>query len=205
MKSISPRLFNLLEHINSRFSRFGGRSYQIDEPTTIFNHSLQTAWRAKQKKEPASFVVACLLHDYGHVLQAPISPSSGIDDKHELLGALELARLGFPPEVTEPVRLHVTAKRYKFGVSEDYRNLLSKGSLLSLELQGGRLSHQEHCDYINSPYFYISLKLRDYDDCSKSTGAPLTLFHFLPEFRRVLPALCVQDPSTDSSNSSHFI
>ena len=49
----------------------------------------------------------------------------------------------FGPEVSEPVRLHVAAKRYLCTVESDYFGKLSPDSVRSLGLQGGLMSADE--------------------------------------------------------------
>ena len=49
----------------------------------------------------------------------------------------------FGPEVSEPVRLHVAAKRYLCAVEPDYFGKLSPDSVRSLGLQGGPMSADE--------------------------------------------------------------
>ena len=49
----------------------------------------------------------------------------------------------FRPRFTEPVRLHVAAKRYLCAVESEYLDLLSQPSLVSLRLQGGPMSAAE--------------------------------------------------------------
>ncbi len=57
-------------------------------------------------------ICAALLHDIGHLLHElpDEAPEQGIDDVHERLG-YNFLRRSFVPEVAEPVRLHVAAKR----------------------------------------------------------------------------------------------
>ena len=73
-------------------------------------------------------------------------------EKAELFGAAvkrlearieELAEAHFGPEVCEPVRLHVAAKRYLTAVEPDYMARLSGPSVTSLMLQGGPMSPAE--------------------------------------------------------------
>jgi predicted HD phosphohydrolase len=54
-----------------------------------------------------------VLHDYGHLVHnfgADVF-KRGIDDRHEILGAENLAAY-FDEAVTMPIRMHVEAKRY---------------------------------------------------------------------------------------------
>jgi predicted HD phosphohydrolase len=89
-------------------------------------------------------VLACLLHDVGHMIhQLGDNPAArGVDDGHEQLGADWLAER-FGAEVSEPVRLHVAAKRYLCTVEPDYLGKLAPDSVRSLELQGGLMCADE--------------------------------------------------------------
>ena len=89
-------------------------------------------------------MLASLLHDVGHMIHTlGENPAGrGIDDVHEELGADWLAKR-FGPEVSEPVRLHVAAKRYLCTVESDYFGKLAPDSVRSLELQGGLMSADE--------------------------------------------------------------
>ena len=62
-----------------------------------------------------------------------IAETHGIDDRHEELGMRFLAK-AFGSGVTEPVRLHVEAKRYLTATRGDYLGTLSTASLRSLQL-----------------------------------------------------------------------
>ena len=111
-------------------------------------HALQTAWHAEQAGCDAALITACLLHDIGHMVHdlGDDPAKDGIDDKHEELGQGWLARW-FGPEVTEPVRLHVAAKRFLCGSEPDYFAKLSPDSVRSLALQGGPMSADECAAY----------------------------------------------------------
>ena len=109
-------------------------------------HALQAAWMAGKRtatRTPPQ-VAAALLHDIGHMTHdLGANPAAeGVDDKHEELGHAFLCRW-FGPEVTEPVRLHVAAKRYLCAAEPGYFDRLSKDSVLSLSLQGGPMSPEE--------------------------------------------------------------
>jgi predicted HD phosphohydrolase len=60
-----------------------------------------------------ALIAAALLHDIGHLVHdlGDNPAKHGVDDKHEELGQAWLQNW-FGPEVTQPVRLHVAAKRY---------------------------------------------------------------------------------------------
>ena len=167
-----------IRFLNNRYKRFGGANYTINEPTTILNHSLQTAnylnFNLNCKPEE---VVAGLLHDYGHILDVPIAPDTGIDDQHEITGAKALKSLGFPDSVVIPISLHVKAKRYLMTVDRNYK--LSTGSLLSFQLQGGKMNTDELKTFENNPYYSSALFLRiadDYGKCSYHVGKDLLCY-----------------------------
>ena len=75
-------------------------------------HALQAAHHAEAEGRTPATILASLLHDVGHMIhELGEDPASrGVDDVHEELGADWLAR-HFTPDVVEPVRLHVAAKR----------------------------------------------------------------------------------------------
>jgi len=145
-------------------------------------HALQTAWLAEQAACDAALIAACLVHDIGHMVHdlGDDPAKDGIDDKHEDLGQLWLARW-FGPEVTEPVRLHVAAKRYLCAAEPDYYSKLSSDSVRSLALQGGPMSALELAAYRANPYAEAATTLRRFDERAKVRGlATPTVAHFLP-------------------------
>ena len=73
----------------------------------------------------------------------------------------------FGPEVTEPVRLHVAAKRYLCAVEPDYFAKLSMDSVLSLTLQGGPMSAEEITDFEAVPEYADAVQLRRFDEQAK--------------------------------------
>jgi predicted HD phosphohydrolase len=136
---------------------------------------------------------AALLHDIGHLLHnhGQGCATRGIDDRHEELGVRFLAR-AFGTEVTEPVRLHVAAKRYLCAAEPAYLGRLSAASVRSLELQGGPMSADEVGEFERNPYSTAALVVRRYDDAAKVVGlATPPLAHF----RKYLEAAARADSS----------
>ncbi len=145
-------------------------------------HALQAAWLAEQAGCDAALITACLLHDIGHMVHdLGLEPAErGIDDKHEELGHAWLARW-FGPEVTEPVRLHVDAKRYLCAAESDYFARLSPDSVRSLALQGGPMRDDEVTAYRGNPYAEAATALRRFDEGAKVKDlATPPVAHFLP-------------------------
>lgn len=153
-------------------------------------HALQAAWLAEQAGCPSALITASLLHDIGHMVHdlGENPAEQGIDDRHEALGDAYL-RAHFGPEVTEPVRLHVAAKRYLCGTEADYFARLSADSVRSLALQGGPMSPGEAAAFIAQPHAPDAVALRRFDEGAKVKGlqTPETA-HFVPHIRACLRA-----------------
>lgn len=165
-----------------------GDSLYAGEPVSQAEHGLQAATFAENKNASASLIVAALLHDVGHLLTdlPEDCAEEGIDSKHEDLGAEWLEQY-FGPEVTEPIRMHVAAKRYRCAVDEEYRNRLSPASELSLKLQGGPFTPEEVERFDQNPHAQESLQLRLWDEAAKVENYETPdLEHFRPYINDVL-------------------
>ena len=69
--------------------------------------------------------------------------------------------------MTEPIRLHVPAKRYLCAVEADYLQQLSQPSIVSLNLQGGPMTRQEVEGFDENPCAKDAIRLRRWDDTAK--------------------------------------
>lgn len=153
-------------------------------------HAVQSAHHARAQALSAPVVVAALLHDIGHMVHelGEHPAAQGIDDEHEVIGANWLERY-FDKDVTEPVRLHVAAKRYLCTVEADYFAKLSKDSIESLALQGGQMSEFELANFQQSPYWKDAVALRRIDEMAKDPKGPMPLFEdFTQEILSTLKA-----------------
>ncbi len=150
-------------------------------------HALQAAQLARQQGEPTSLVTAALLHDIGHMVhELGENPAAeGVDDAHEDLGA-EWLKQHFGSEVTEPVRLHVPAKRYLCAIDATYFGKLSEDSVLSLGLQGGPMSAAEIAEFECLPHWREAVRLRRIDDSAKD---PLAITPSLSDFAKDIDAV----------------
>lgn len=159
-------LIALLEHM--------GQQGYIGEAVSQIEHAVQSAVLADQLHGKDSLTAAALLHDIGHFLHTHDEDcaDAGIDSAHEALGAAFLARF-FPPEVSEPVRLHVDAKRYLCTVEEGYFESLSPASVRSLQLQGGPLEGETLRAFEANPHAEDAVALRRCDEGAKVPGLPL--------------------------------
>jgi phosphonate degradation associated HDIG domain protein len=181
-----PRV-HVLEKIADLFQKKGGSLYG-GEAVTQEQHALQAAKLAEESGASPALIASALLHDVGHLLHnlPEDAPDEGVDDVHEALGYRFLHRW-FGPEVSEPVRMHVDAKRYLCAVDPSYLETLSAPSLHSLELQGGPMSPAEVSDYEQLPHYEASLVVRRWDDLAKDPNlATPPLAHYLPYLREVL-------------------
>lgn len=168
-----------LHEIEQFFVAKGGLVY--GEAINQIEHALQCGTLAEQAGAPASLIVAALLHDIGHMLHrdAATALARGDDDMHEALGARYLSRR-FGAAVSEPVRLHVQAKRYLCTRDVHYWAALSALSQRTLELQGGPMSEAEAAAFEQQPSWQEAVQLRRWDDIGKQPEmATPPLSHFL--------------------------
>ncbi|WP_408589505.1 HD domain-containing protein [Novosphingobium sp.] len=138
------------------------------EAVTQLEHALQCAQLAREQGGSPALIAAALLHDVGQFIDdaGNAAEHKGIDAHHEETGAAFLAPF-FGPEVTEPMRLHVAAKRYLCQAETGYRNALSPASELSLRLQGGPMTEAEAEAFSRHPWFAEAISLRRCDDAAK--------------------------------------
>ena len=151
-------------------------------------HALQAALLAEQSGCDPALVTAALLHDIGHMVHdlGEDPAAEGVDDLHEERGHAFLAQY-FGPEVTEPVRLHVAAKRYLCATEADYFGRLTADSVRSLTLQGGPMSAEEVAAFAAQPQARAAVQLRRFDEAAKVKGLPTpAVDHFLPHVRACL-------------------
>jgi len=185
----APSAEAFVNSIFALFDRLGGHTY--GEAVTQLDHALQTAHHARAAGEPDALVAAALLHDIGHLLQKQGADAAdrGVDALHERIGAAWLAQ-AFGPRVTEPVRLHVEAKRYLATREAGYLEALSGASVQSLALQGGPMSEAEADAFQTAPGFDAAVKLRRYDEQGKVEGVQLAP---MASYRDLLLALASRD------------
>lgn len=165
----------------------GSRRYGLSDVNQL-QHALQAALLAEQSGCDAALVTAALLHDIGHMVHdlGENPAGEGVDDRHEEVGRAYLAAL-FGPEVTEPVRMHVPAKRYLCATEPDYFARLSPDSVLSLKLQGGPMSPDEAAAFRASPHAAAAVRLRRFDEGAKIADLPTPpVARFLPYLRACL-------------------
>jgi len=147
-----------IDAIAELFAGPGARDY-LGEAVTIGEHMRQAGALAAAAGAPAPLVAAALLHDVGHL-------RSETDARHGTGGAEWLSQW-FGPEVTEPVRLHVAAKRYLYAAEPGYSGLLSPESVRTLALQGGPMTPEQVTAFEALPYARDAVAVRRWDDEAK--------------------------------------
>ena len=154
-----------------------GTADYLGEDVTQAQHMLQAAALAETAGASPELVIATLLHDVGH-FTGPLTGADlmgGTDNRHSHVAADWLARW-FGPAVTEPIRLHVAAKRYLCAVDPAYLRVLSAASAYTLEVQGGPMSDQEVAAFEAEPYAADAVRLRRWDDAAKDPGLTVPPF-----------------------------
>jgi len=179
------------------FASDGAAEY-LGEPVTQAAHMLQAATLAQRDGAAPELVAAALLHDVGHFTGTVSGQQlmTGTDNRHSDVGADWLAQW-FGPDVTEPVRLHVAAKRYLCAVEPGYAARLSPASVYTLSVQGGPMREAEASEFAAGPYAEAACLVRRWDDAAKEPDALTPPFD---HFRPLLAALAGARSSKARSN-----
>jgi [1-hydroxy-2-(trimethylamino)ethyl]phosphonate dioxygenase len=167
-----------------------GRGAYFGEPVSVVEHGLQAARFAEDEGASSPLVVAALLHDIGHLIDwVPADIEDWhTDARHEEVGSTWLAR-SFDSRVTDPVRLHVAAKRYLCAASASYLAKLSPASIVTLKLQGGPMSPDEVNAFRREPRFREAVRLRLWDDRAKVEGLATAA---LADYRGLIESLTLK-------------
>ena len=167
-----------VEAIGQLFAGPGARDY-LGEPVTIGTHMLQAGALAEAAMKGA-----------GEVGGPPWWPppccttsatcGNETDSRHGEAGAAWLGQW-FGAAVTEPVRLHVAAKRYLCAVEPGYFGLLSEESVRTLARQGGPMTPGEAAAFEALPHARDAVAVRRWDDAAKDPAVtPPAFAHFAP-------------------------
>jgi gamma-butyrobetaine dioxygenase len=197
----SRRSTLVAQQIRELFGSAGLADY-LGEDVSQAQHMLQTAALAERNGAPPELVVAALLHDVGHFTGALTGHDlmAGSDNRHSEVGAEWLARW-FGPAVTEPVRLHVAAKRYLCATDPAYADRLSEASTYTLGVQGGPMSPDEARSFAAEPYATEAVRLRRWDDGAKDAGADVPAYdHYAPVVARLARPSAPTCPEVQPSN-----
>ena len=160
--------------IMSLFEDYGNSMYTIGEPMTITEHSVQTAFAARDSGENVEAQLSCLLHDVGHLCGLESHQEPGMDgcgtEDHERIGAEFLGSLGFSDTVSYLALHHVNAKRYLCARNKEYMDSLTPASKTTLAHQGGPMTEEECKEVEKDSRWPLVLRMRSYDEAGKSPG-----------------------------------
>ena len=137
---------------------------------SVLEHMLQSASEAETAHAETHEVVAALLHDIGHfVVDFPSDMQNVEDTGHDGVGAAILEPF-FGPEIVEPIRLHVRAKRYLCTVEPSYHDKLTIPAKHTFRLQGGNMSKAEINEFEALPFAEKATRLRRWCDRGMTPG-----------------------------------
>ena len=161
---------SITDEILAIFYKRGSDAY-FGESVSMTEHALQAAFFAQTAAAPPALIVAALLHDIGHLVEEVPSDIADwtVDAHHEQIGSRWLATR-FSPDVSEPVRLHVPAKRYLLATDATYFAKLSPASVITLKLQGGPMAAHEVAKFETERFHKEAVRVRQWDDQGKVAG-----------------------------------
>ena len=169
-EAMTPGAVQRVIDLVARLFESEGEADYFGEPVTQAQHMLQAAALAKADSAPDALVAAALLHDVGHFRgESGLSGADlmqGNDNRHSHTGADWLGQW-FRPKITEPVRLHVDAKRYLCAVEPGYFARLSEASVYTLAVQGGPMTPEQVAHFEAVPYARDAVRLRRWDEAAK--------------------------------------
>ncbi len=179
---------NVADEIVAIFQSSGSAAY-FGESVSMLEHALQAAYFAQSAGAPPALTIAALLHDIGHLVDdVPEDIADwNTDAHHEQVGSVWLAKR-FAPEVSEPVRLHVPAKRYLLATEVGYFAKLSPASVTTLQLQGGPMTPRESVLFETETFYREAVRVRRWDDQGKVVGLKTP---DLEHYRRLINQLAV--------------
>ena len=166
----SRKNMTAIEIIGELFAGPGARAY-LGEPVTIGTHMLQAGALAEAAGADRPLVAAALLHDIGHLREET-------DARHGEAGAHWLSQW-FGEEVTEPVRLHVAAKRYLCASSPATSGCFRTNRCARWSRQGGPMTPEEAAEFEALPHAKDAVAVRRWDDQAKDPAVtPPSFAHF---------------------------
>lgn len=175
-----------VDELAELFSGEGARAY-LGEAVSQAQHMCQAGALAEASGASESLVAAALLHDIGH-FRGQLSGEDlmrGVDNCHEETGARALERW-FANSVSEPVRLHVAAKRYLCHAEAGYLAKLSRASQHTLSVQGGPMSPEEAQAFEHEPFWADAVVLRRFDEQAKDPDVATPHFEHFASLLEVL-------------------
>ena len=168
-----------VERVMAMLAEAGEHSYG-GEAVSQLEHALQAAALAQEQGHDEEFVVACLLHDLGHLTdeaQEVLDADAGTDGSlqaRQRSEALEHGAEGaafLEGVASERMRYliagHAAAKRYLCTTDPSYYDRLSPVSKRTMVDQGGLMSPEEVAAFAANPWAEDLVALRRFDDAAK--------------------------------------
>ena len=134
---------------------------------------IQAAVSAQEHMESEQLILACLLHDIGHLLEKDNMNGLGVMN-HGTVGKQYLEKMGMNKKVCKLVESHVAAKRYLVSIDESYYEKLSDASKKTLEYQGGKMNEDEINSFEKDLDMIEILGVRYHDDNGKNKNKGFT-------------------------------
>lgn len=160
-----------VDEIIGLYASRGARRYR-NELVSQLEHALQCAALAQAANAPGELVAAAFLHDLGHLVTESASDSEEwVDDLHQYVAIPFLHRL-FPDSVTEPIRLHVDARRLLSRAEIGYRLCVAPAMRRGVDSRGGKFSPLEAEFFLARPHAWDAVQLRRWDDHANVPGKP---------------------------------
>ena len=181
---------SIADEVFALFERRGSSAY-FGERVSMTEHSLQAAYFAREESAPGELIVAALLHDVGHLIDdVPDALEDWTSDLHHEESGARWIEQRLRPQVAGPVRLHVPAKRYLCATDPGYVAMLSEASVVTLNLQGGRMNTSEVARFETLPFHAEAVRLRRWDDQGKVAGLKTPGLH---EYRALIEAFALRE------------
>ena len=135
-----------------------GARQRLSDGSTALSDAVQCATLARNAGATPELTSAALLHGIGSLLDDEAN-----EGRPEWTGARYLARW-YPPAVTDPIRLHVAARRYLCATSPAYLERLPGPARLDVQVRGGVMNRDEMVAFKSEPHFADALDLRRWKD-----------------------------------------
>lgn len=135
---------------------------------SLERHALRCASLAGDAGEPDALIAACLLQNYGHLILRTAGPSrtTAWQPEADRVGPDRLAAW-FNPEVVEPIRLKVDARRYLCWREPDYLRSLPIPVLEALPSFGGIMTDGEALEFEVNHHSAAAVRLQRYADLAQ--------------------------------------
>ena len=175
---MNTKIDNLINLFNTK-----GEENYFGENVSKKEHMIQCAVSAQEHMESEKVILACLLHDIGHLLEDDNMNGLGVVD-HGNIGRIYLENMGLDKKICKLVGMHINAKKYLVSVDKSYYDKLSDASKKTLEYQGGKMNEDEINKFEKDLDMLDILSVRYHDDKGKKIDVKN-----LPELETFIPLI----------------